>query len=166
MPVPDELELTLRLIGRPDRYYEFALSILNRSGRTLLLPIPPITDLRFRRVADGEIAGWYTRMLLHCDWVGLVLGPGERRTIPLHAVVQAEPGPDDEGGAGDGIDDRWQVDLRPGPYDVSYRLAVDEDYHDGNSHYRIEHVRREAADTGAAAWVGEAISDTIRVEHE
>ena len=59
--------------------------------------------------------------------------------------------------------DRWCVDLQPGTYDVSYRLQVDADYFDPDSHYGLPQLRREAESHSAKVWLGDAVSNELRL---
>ena len=161
----DELSLVLRLFGQADGRYQFVLTVYNLSADRLLVPRPDVIGLRFRPAGSAEEAQWYTRTLQVSRWKGDVLNPSQALDVAFSAVAcSARRPPTHE----DVIADRfepWCVELRPGAYDVSYRLSVDDNYFEPNSHYRLSNVRREAESRGARAWTGEAVSNELRVVH-
>jgi hypothetical protein len=160
-----QLALTLSLLGAAGGRYTLALSVRNASERSLLVPEPEITGLRFRRVADGTDADWYTGTLQTAKWRGGVLGPGEERPYEFSAVAaDAHEPPTDAQVMADDFD-LWWVGLRPGEYDVSYRLRVGEDYFDPDSHWRMPQLQARAAELGAEVWTGEERSNGVRVVH-
>ena len=61
--------------------------------------------------------------------------------------------------------DTFCIELEAGEYDVSYRMSVDEDYFDADSHYQLPELRREAVRRGAVGWMGEAVSNRVRIVH-
>jgi len=44
-------------------------------------------------------------------------------------------------------------------------MSVGDNYFDGDSHYRFPDVEKEARELAASAWVGEAKSNIIAIEH-
>jgi hypothetical protein len=161
--MPPELALDIRVEDQAAGRYTIALTVYSQSSRTLLIPVPEITGLRFTRADDATDAEWFTRTLQHGPWHGVVLGPSERHEIQFSAVACSMRPPVTDADVMSDRFDRWCVDLRPGEYDLLYHLRVDEDYFDCDSHYRLPDLRHEAASRAAEVWVGETTSDRLQV---
>jgi hypothetical protein len=182
--VDGQLVLTLRLVGWSGGRYALEVSVRNVSNRPLLVPEPLVigprgSGLQFRRVDDGTETEWFASSLELWTWRGGVLGAGDGREYPLSVAVgdgraleTDEPvRVDDDDRWSDDDDpwedggDRWVVDLRPGAYDVMYRLRVGEDYFDPDSHTRMPKLRTMAATQGAEVWTGDVASNGVRIVH-
>jgi hypothetical protein len=59
---------------------------------------------------------------------------------------------------------RWYVDMAVGRYEVQYRLTVDDNYFDPDSHARLHHLQQDANEQNASAWNGSIESTPIHVE--
>ena len=163
--VDDALSLMIRLLGYRDGRYGLNLSMRNSSAGRLLIPSPEVADFAFVSVADGREAQWGTYLFVSSRWVGLTLEPWEEREFPFRAIVcGATKFPV---GPAETVDraDTFCVELAAGEYDVSYRMCVDEDYFDPDSHCRLPELRREALRWGAVVWIGEAVSNQVRIVH-
>ena len=158
-----DVTLNIRLVEQSEARYLLAVTVRNESRRRLLIPWPEIIGFRFRADGGSAEAEWLTRTLQHSSWGGGVLDPDESREFTFNVVAcSARRIP-----TGDemisGRFDRWCVDLRPGAYAVSYRLQVDADYFDPDSHYRLPQLQREAESHSAEVWSGEAVSNELRL---
>jgi hypothetical protein len=161
----DRLCLHVRLHTQSQGRYEFVLAVRNEAAARLLIPLPEITGLRFRRRGDEREAEWRTFSFQTSNWAGMTLEPSEVREVNLKVVTCTARRPPTEQEIMLGRDDRWCIDLQPGTYDVAYRLRVDDFYFDPDSHYRLSQVRKIAASKAAEAWIGEAVSNEIRLVH-
>jgi hypothetical protein len=151
-----DVTLSVRLLDNSEGRYQLALAVRNESANRLLIPWPEIIGFRFQAVGGSKVANWGCSWLQSSSWGGGVLQPGEAREFVFSVVAcSATPRPTE--------DDRWCVDLQPGAYDVSYRLQVDADYFDPDSHYRLPQMRREAESHSAEVWLGEAVSNELRL---
>jgi len=139
------------------------LVITSHEPHRILIPSPEITELQFTD-AGGVDAQWGTSLMVHSSWSGLVLNPGESKAITFFVRPASTPRP-----TGDDHTDsdyhRWSISITAGRYDVRYSISVDGNYFDGDSHYRFSDVEKEARELAAQAWVGEAKSNVITIEH-
>lgn len=154
--VDHDLSLTLELHEQAASGYRFGLVLRNRSDTKLLVPYPRITGLRFGNKATIQESEWCSSFLQSAFWNGFTLEPSEEKAIEY----QVRPS-DIEAAAEDDDTDRyrWCVVLPPGEYQVWFRFEVGEDYYCCDSHYRYEHLLREAEDVQAVVWTGHALSN-------
>ena len=140
----------------------FTLEIQNISFHRLLLPNPQITDLRFKSVAHGVVADWYTHLLISArSCATAILDPGSSKPFDLDARfcdAQIVPAEHDFSSFG-----RWAVKLSPGEYTVQYHYEVNDRFFDPDSHCTMKHLEREAAQKGAVVWRGQVVSNAITV---
>ena len=154
------LNLDLQLVEETSLQILFRLIVGNDAADKVLIPYPQIIGLEFTD-AKGIHAEWYTRLLVSARWSGVGLEPLERKPILFRVGPTAVPCPKDN----DHSDYyRWSVDLGPGRYAVKYVLAVNDDYFDGDSHYRLEDVRKAATNMSANVWTGKAESNVVNFE--
>ena len=156
------LTLSLRLIAQSNDSYVFVLSMLNNSEVRLLLPYPDLPDLSFERMPDGMAAEWYTSCLVHTTGGGLVLEPGQRWDKQLVAFWQAAEFEEVDLA---NLPHSWHIELTPGEYSVLFRFTVDSNYFDPDSHWRMPQLQQQAQAQGATVWMGEAISNTLLINH-
>lgn len=152
------LAMNISLLSQLYDRYRFGLAIANVSGRRLLFPWPQITGLRFEREENWEVARWSRGSFVSAAWRGVVLNPSEVREFGYDVVPCDSDSPDEQFM-------RWRVKLNPGVYIVSYRMFMDERYHDLDSHCQIKNVREQAASEVAEAWLGDAVSNELRIVH-
>jgi len=160
-----EVNLNIRLVDQSEGLYLLALTVRNDSASRLLIPWPEIIGFRFLRADDLQEAEWGTCVLEHTSWGGGVLTPGEAKEFVFRIVVGDAPEEPTDDELISGRWDLWCVDLRPGVYVVSYRLNVDVEYFDPDSHYRLPQLQREAEAHSAKVWLREAISNELRLVH-
>jgi hypothetical protein len=104
---------------------------------------------------------WYTHILQSSDWGGITLDPGQNKTIEYRVRPTSAKDPSD-----DGSDYyRWSVELPTGDYLVWFAFRVGENYFCPDSHYKIKDLRREAEESNAVVWMGEAKSNSLHVTH-
>lgn len=160
--MPHHLSLSLKILDNSAEYLCLQLELWNQSDDKLLLPCPEITGLCFVNKKSLEKSQWWTSIFLTSTWGGVVLLPGDIKQIdycvrPKHVEQPAER------------DDiffdcyRWCVDLPPGDYLVWYQLEVGQDYFDGDSHYQLKDIQREAEARWAIAWTGELKSNRVHL---
>jgi hypothetical protein len=137
----------------------FALCIRNDSQANLLLPFPEIIGLHFDDEGAGKEAEWYTESLVSAAGGGFVLRAGESRLFDFRVrTSDALPEQDD-----DTDYYRWYVELLPATYSVWYRLKVDADYFDPDSHWQLPDLERQAKEEQATVWLGEGTSNQLRL---
>lgn len=155
------LAAIIRLLGTSGATYSIGLLIHNGSNRRLLLPVPEVTCFGFIRVSDLKEADWLTRELVSASWHGVTLDPSasHESTYRAAACSVAKGRPHDER-------DRWCVDLHPGEYDIVFRMRVDADYFDPDSHWRLPQLQRRAEAERAEVWMGEMRSNVLRIFHK
>jgi hypothetical protein len=125
------------------------------------MPRPEITGLEFTEVS-GVKAQWYTCLLQHSNWAGLVLNPGESNSITFSVRPNSVARPPQN----DNSDyHRWSLGVVTGRYAVRYLMSVGPDYFDGDSHYRLSDVQREARQLTAHAWTGNTESNVISIDY-
>lgn len=161
------LTLQLVLLDQQPDVFAFRLSIRNESPTPLLLPTPRALGLRFRDAHTGRAAK------LHLDsefriaenwWEGFTLQPGEMREIIL-AVGTRQGAPRFHEGCGH-CDESWRVELEAGEYEVTYRYRMDPDGYHLDSQYDPLELRKKARVNRAEVWVGEAVSNSLRIAFE
>lgn len=155
-----ELSLSLELLDQTARGLLFRMTVENWSSVKLFLPYPEITGLKFGNTATLQQAEWYTSLLVSAAGGGFALQPGESRPTewavrPCHVERPAE---DDPSGYC-----RWCVELHAGEYQVWFQWNVDRDYFDPDSHMRHPDLERLAEDEGAVVWLGQVVSNRLRV---
>jgi len=156
------IELHLKCNEQKPDCISFQLRATNCGEERLLLPQPDITGLTFTDSNTGKRAEWYTSLLVSSRWAGITLAPTEHRDIAFRVRPCTVPRPKEEHmRAGEYF--RWCVGLRSGIYAVHYLFSVDQDYFDGDSHWRFPQLQREAANQSAIPWLGTAQSNVLTI---
>jgi len=158
-----QLEIQLGHVDarHPGKCLSFTLTLRNSSETRLVLPYPDITDLRFRSCTTGDVSEWYTDSFVSSEGAALVLEASTSRVFKLDARFQdvnVEMLPHEFSEF-----QRWCVDLPIGEYTAWYTFVVSDDYFDGDSHWRIGDLEREAAAHDAVVWKGQVFSNAITV---
>jgi hypothetical protein len=156
----NSVELTLDLIEQGFWGFHFCLTITNLSPDRLLLPHPEIHGLRFVSEVTRKEAEWDTCLLVSAKGVVIILNPGECRKLDWRVRPWEVERPGDD----DGSDYyRWGVDVSKGAYVVSFSWKVDGSYFDPDSHMELKDLEDWARDERARVWLGEALSNCVRV---
>lgn len=155
-----ELSLALELLDQTARGLLFRMTVENRSSVKLFLPYPEITGLKFGDTTTMLQAEWYTSVLVSAAGGGFALQPSESRSIEW-AVRPCNV----ERPAGDDLSDysRWSVELPTGEYLVWFQWNVGHEYFDPDSHTRLPDLERLAEDEGAVVWLGQVVSNRLKV---
>jgi len=157
------IALALECVGQTASQILLKLAITSHEPHRILIPFPQITGLQFTDAKRVD-AEWRTHLMIHASWSGLVLNPGESKTVRLSVRPASTPHPTRNDQA-DSDYRRWAISITAGRYDVRFSMSVDGNYFDGDSHYRLPDVEKEARELEARAWVGEAKSNVITIEH-
>ena len=158
------LTLTLELLEQGAWGFRFRVTAPNDSAARLFLPLPEVIGLRFGNTATRQEAEWYTSSLVSAAGGGFTLKPCETWSVEWRVrPCPVEPPPKEPGDYSDWDYRRWCVALEPGTYLVWYQWRVDEDYFDPDSHMRLPDLEHLARQDGAVAWVGQALSNRLRV---
>jgi hypothetical protein len=156
------IALNLECVGQTASQILLKLVITSHEPHRILIPFPQITGLQFTD-AQRVDAEWGTYLMVHARWSGLVFNPGESKTVTLSVHPASRPHTTRNKQVDS--DYRWAIGITPGRYDVRFSMLVDSNYFDGDSHYRLPHVEKEARELAAQAWVGEAKSNVITIEY-
>jgi hypothetical protein len=160
------MSLTLEQIDHGAWGYRFRVTSRNDSQVKLYLPLPEITGLRFKDIATQEEAEWFCRSLVNARSDGFSLRPTESRSFEWRVRPKSARASDEDSTEQLAWDyRRWSVGLKSGTYLVCYRWMVDADYFDPDSHMRLPDLEYEADQAGAVVWLGQALSNALRVEY-
>jgi hypothetical protein len=157
------IALSLECVGQTASKILLKLVITSHEPHRILIPSPQITGLQFRDAKNVD-AEWGTCQMVHASWSGLVLNPEESKTV----TFSVRPASTLRSARGDQANldyRRWAIGITAGRYAVWYSMSVDDNYFDGDSHYRFPDIEKEAREFAASAWAGEAKSNVIAVEH-
>lgn len=144
------IQIDLNIKANTDNLLEFQLAVVNTGEQALVIPQPEIVHLDFFD-SDDTLVDWRANWFVSSDWKGIVLDPKGKTlyTMQISSVPNRR--------------DQYQLVLNPGVYTVRYRLMVNDEYFDPNSHAGIKILRREAVRVGASVWMGDVSSNRVQV---
>ena len=140
----------------------FTLEMRNVGSGRILLPYPPITDLRFQSATSRTVAEWYTDRFVSVDGCAtVILESHTSRLFDLDARlsdVQVKLAEYDYSNFA-----RWYVELPPGKYTAQYHYEVNDRFNDPDSHCTMKDLEWDAARQDAVVWRGRSASNALTV---
>jgi hypothetical protein len=155
-----ELSLSLELMEQEAWGFRLRLTVQNHSPIKLFLPFLEIHGLRFVNTSTMQESDWGTCLLVSAEGGGFSLEPSASRLIDWRVRPCDIERPESE----DDFDYyRWCVEVPAGEYLVWFQLRLDTDFFDPDSHMRLPDLEHLAEREGATVWLGEVVSNRIRV---
>jgi hypothetical protein len=155
-----DLILSLELLEQEAWGFRFRMTAENRSRVKLLLPSPEIIGIRFGNVETMKEAEWFTGLLVSAARGEFALQTSESRSFEWRVRPCDVERPES-------TDDfnyfRWCTEIPIGNYLVWYQWRVDENYFAPDSHMKLPNLESVAKREGAVVWMGQALSNRIRV---